>query len=209
MDDVIEQGPPIGLRERKKLRTEQAIRDAALRLVAARGFDHVTTDDIAAEVEVSKTTFYRYFESKEDALLGKPTENLDKIKAALDARPASESVLLAVRNAIMDFIDSVDHDREAALLRGRIIRETPSLAARNLEHQAAWEAMLAEFVGSRLGDEPDTELRSRIVAAIVMATLRATLDYWRDAGGRDDLHLLMGQSLSMLAEKRAALVSRP
>ncbi len=204
-----EQGPPLGLRERKKQRTEQAIRAAALRLVAERGFDQVTTDDIAADVEVSKTTFYRYFESKEDAVLGKPTENVDKIQAALDARPASEPALLAVRNALMSFIDGVDHDRDAVLLRGRIIRETPSLMARNLEHQAAWEAMLADFVGSRLADEPDAELRARVVAAIVVATLRATLDHWRDTGGRDDLHELMGTTLSMLAEKRSALVSRP
>jgi AcrR family transcriptional regulator len=205
---VTDESPTVGLRERKKLRTEQAIRDAALRLVAARGFDHVTADDIAAAVEISKTTFYRYFESKEDAVLGKPTENLEKIQAALDERPAGESALLAVRNAIMAFADGVDHDREAALLRGRIIRETPSLMARNLEHQAAWESVLAEFVASRLDPDPDVELRSRVVAAIVMATLRATIDYWRDTDGDEDLHELMRTSLTMLAERRSALVAR-
>jgi AcrR family transcriptional regulator len=206
---VSDSSPTVGLRERKKQRTEQAIRDAALRLVAARGFDNVTADDIAAEVEIGKSTFYRYFESKEDALLGKPTEELQKMQAALDARPADEPVLIAVRNAIMDYADTVDHDREMVLLKGRIMRDNPQLEVRNLAHQAMWEALLAEFVASRLGDEPDTELRSRVVAAIVMATLRATLVYWRDSGGADDLHELMGTSLTMLAERRTAFVTRP
>lgn len=207
--EVSEPSPAIGLRERKKLRTEQAIRDAALHLVGERGFDHVTTDDIAAAVEISKTTFYRYFESKEDALLGKPTDDLHKLQAALDARPTSEPALIAVRNAIMAFADSVNHDRERALLKGRIMRQNPSLQARNLEHQAMWEALLTEFVASRLGDEPDIELRSRVLGSIVVATVRASVGYWLDTGGRDDLHDLMRTSLSMLAEKRAALVTRP
>jgi len=198
----------LGLRERKKLRTERELCDAALRLMVEKGFDQVTIDDIAAEVEVSKTTFYRYFDSKEDALLGKTTEKLEQIRAALDEQPASEPTLSAVRIAIMSLINSYEHDRDESLARGRIIRETPSLIARNLEHQLAWEGVVAEFVASRLGDDPDAPLRSRIVAAIVIATLRATLDYWRDTEGAEDLPVLMNTALGMLAEKRAALVSR-
>lgn len=198
--------PELGLRERKKLRTERELRAAALRLTLERGFDRVTTDDIAAAVDVSKTTFYRYFESKEDALLGNATEKAEGLRIALDERPASEPTLTAVRNAVMTFVNSYEHDREAALARGRIIGETPSLVARNLEHQAIWEAVLGDFVRGRLAGAPDAELRARIVAAIVVATLRATLDHWRDNDGRDDLTELMDTALAMLAEQRSALV---
>jgi AcrR family transcriptional regulator len=200
--------PVLGLRERKKLRTEADLRDAALRLALERGFDHVTIDDIAAAVEVSKTTFYRYFDSKEDALLGNPTEKTQRLKLALADQPDGDATLSAVRNAIMSFTNSYEHDRDATLARGRIIRSTPSLQARNLEHQALWEQQLAEFVAGRLGAEPDADLRARVVAAIVVATLRATLDYWRDTNGRDDLAELMDTTLAMLAEKRSALVAK-
>jgi AcrR family transcriptional regulator len=197
----------LGLRERKKQRTERELSDAALRLALERGFDHVTADDIAAEAEVSKTTFYRYFETKEDALLGNVADKAERMRLALAERPATEPTLTAVRNAVMTMVQSYEHDREASLARGRLIRETPSLLARNLEHQAAFEGELVSFVGGRMGDDPDVELRARIVGAIVMATLRATVDYWRDTDGQDDLHELMDTALAMLAEKRAALVA--
>src|SRR5215203_7422148 len=100
MVDVTEAPPVLGLRERKKLRTEADLRAATLRLAIERGFDHVTIDDIAAEVEVSKTTFYRYFESKEDALLGKSTEKADGLARALAAQPDHLPALAAVRAAV-------------------------------------------------------------------------------------------------------------
>ena len=208
MVDVADPPVTLGLRERKKLRTEADLRDATLRLALERGFEHVTIDDIAAAVEVSKTTYYRYFDSKEDAILGNPTEKTDRLAAALAARPADESTLTAVRNAIMDgFVNAYEHDREMSLARGRVIRSTPSLIARDLEHQAVWEATLTAFVLARVGDEPDAELRSRVVAAIIVATLRSTIDYWRDTEGRDHLPDLMDTSLAMLAEQRSALVA--
>lgn len=198
---------PLGLRERKKLRTEADLRAVTLRLALERGFDHVTIDDIAAEAEVSKTTFYRYFDSKEDAILGKPGEKAGRIAEALAERPATEDTLTAVRHAISGVINSYEHDRDTSLAIGRIIRTTPSLVARNLEHQAEWEATLSAFVRSRMDDEPDAELRSRVVAAIVVATLRSTIDYWRDTDGLDHLPDLMDASLAMLAEKRSALAA--
>jgi AcrR family transcriptional regulator len=203
-------GPQPGLRERKRLRTERELKEATLRLALERGWDHVTIDDIAAEAEVSKTTFYRYFDSKEDALLGNPAEKTAGIVEALAERPATEPTLTAVRTAIIGVINSYEHDRETSLAIGRVIRSTPALIARNLEHQAVWEAMLADFVRGRLeaDQEPDAELRSRVVAAIVVATLRSTIDYWRDTDGADHLPDLMDASLAMLAEKRAALVVR-
>jgi AcrR family transcriptional regulator len=199
---------PVGLRELKKQRTYEELQRVALELFAARGFDHVTIEDICADAEVSKTTFYRYFESKEDAVLGNPQEKAEAFAAELNARPADEPMLTSVRLATMGMMNVFEHDRETSLATGRVIRATPSLIARNLEHQAVWEDTLAAFVHSRLGDDDDAELRSRVVAAIIVATLRATVDYWRDTEGRDHLPDLMDASLAMLAEKRSALVSK-
>ena len=67
------------------------------------------------------------------------------------------------------------------------------------------EAVLSDFVAGRLGGDADAALRSRIVAAVVMATLRATLDYWRDTDGVAELIDLMDSALAMLAQDPAAL----
>jgi len=187
----------LGLRERKKLRTQMELQDAALRLFAERGFDHVTADDIAAAVEVSKTTFYRYFESKEDVLLGDPAEGIAKMRNALAARPADEPVIDAVCNAVKDLAQQYAIDREKALLRRRLGQVTPSVAARNLERQAAWEQTVADFVLAREHDLPNPELMARVIAANIMATTRTTVEYWLDSDGTAPIADLIDDALAV------------
>jgi AcrR family transcriptional regulator len=193
----------LGLRERKKLRTQQQLQQAALELFLEHGFDNVTTDDIAAAVEVSKTTFYRYFESKEDVLLGNTAERLASIRQALDDRPVDEPVLVAVRHAMTSVIGHYDQARDAALLKARVMRDSRSLKARNLEQQAAWESVVADFVRSRLPNSSQRELQSRVIAANVIASLRATIDYWLDTQGRDQLAALVDDVLDRLEPQHA------
>ena len=189
----------VGLRERKKLRTQLELKRVALELFSERGFDHVTTDDIAAAAEVSKTTFYRYFDSKEDVLLGNAAEKLDQMREALADRPDTEPPLTAVRNAMLTLAGRYEIDREQKVLLGRLVRETPSLAARNLEQQVATQNVLATFLAERLG-EPADSLRSVVLAANVLATLRVAIDHWVASGGKKKLPDVVSDALQLLAD---------
>jgi AcrR family transcriptional regulator len=173
------------------------LRAAALALFGERGFDQVTVDHIAAAAEVSKTTFYRYFDSKEDVVLGRASEKLELMGVALAAQPAELSVLTAIRNAFFVVADRYEIEREERLAMRRLLQETPSLAARNLAHQAAWELLLREFVARRLGDDVGA-LGPRVLAAAVTATLRAAIDAWTDAGGTTDLRSVVGDALAFV-----------
>lgn len=199
----------LSLRERKKRRTQRDLEAAALHLFAEHGFDHVTTDDIAAAAEVSKTTFYRYFASKEDVLLGNIDDHLAKVRAALNARPAEEPVLEAVRNAILSLADEYEQDHESTLERGHLMRATPSLRARNLEQQSAFERVLAEFVAERRGANADTDLASRLAGAHAIASMRVAIDYWLDTRGTDELVGLVDFALRMLADGPDAALRLP
>ena len=92
--------PRNGLRERKKVKTRLAIEDAALGLFEERGYETTTVDEIAARAEISTTTFFRYFPTKADVLLGDHGIQLPAIRQAIVDRPAPESDLVAIWRAI-------------------------------------------------------------------------------------------------------------
>jgi AcrR family transcriptional regulator len=87
-----------GLRERKKSRTRAAIRQQALRLFRERGYDATTVAQIAAAAEVSESTFFRYFPTKEDVVLRDDMELL--AAAALEAQPPALGQIAALRGAL-------------------------------------------------------------------------------------------------------------
>jgi AcrR family transcriptional regulator len=185
-----------GLREQKKQQTQAALQRAALDLVAAHGFDHVTVDDIVAEAGVSKTTFYRYLESKEDALLGNRAEKLEHLRNALAAQPPDIAPLEAVRAAVSEVAQRYQHDRRQMLALAKIMRVTPSVAARSLEYDAALEDLLREYFARR---DPDgaSSLRPWVRAAHVVATLRAAREYWLTRGAAAGLPELVDAALRM------------
>src|SRR3989440_3392939 len=131
--------PRPGLRERRKRLTAAELEAAALRLFSERGFDSVTVDDIAAEADVSRRTFFRYFASKEDVLLADHFVQLARLREAIAARPADEPVLTALRNALLSMTTNFEERREMVILPGRVMRETPSLHARSPGHPQTWE----------------------------------------------------------------------
>lgn len=183
-----------GLRERKKQRTAEELRRVALEQFAARGFDAVTVDDIVAAAAVSKSTFYRYFESKDDVLLGTATERLELMRAALADRPADEPALDAVRNAFLAVAEHYELERDRRLAIGRILRTTPALAARNQEHQHAWELLLRDYVAARDG-AATPGLRHCVLAANVVASLRAAIEYWQTTDAASDLPAVVDAAL--------------
>jgi len=198
---------PVGLRELKKQRTYEELQRVALELFAGRGFDHVTIEDICADAEVSKTTFYRYFDSKEDVLLGSMHEKLAEMATALAERPESESAIVAVRNAFLEVAAEYQSQRVQKLAVNRIVRTTPSLAARNLEQQTAWENLLREFFVERDGVSA-AELSHCVLAANVVASLRTAMEYWLNAGGDSDLPTVVDEALRLAVAVPARRGSR-
>src|ERR1700746_2900542 len=112
-----------GLGESRRRLTAAELEAAALRLFGERGFDAVTVDDIAAEADVSRRTFFRYFASKEDVLLADHIVQLKRLREARAARPADEPVLTALRNALLSMTGDFEDRKEMVILRGRIMRE--------------------------------------------------------------------------------------
>jgi AcrR family transcriptional regulator len=122
MDHVVQS---LGLRERKKLRTRQAIAAAALRLFAEHGYDETTIADIAAAADVSPRTFFSYFPSKEDVVFAEIDDRLAEVRERLAHRLAGESPLDAIRRGVVDVMEALatEHGRYGAV-QVRLVRIT-------------------------------------------------------------------------------------
>lgn len=94
----------IGRREENKQRTRSALEEAAARLFEERGFGATTVRDIAAAAGVGERTFFRYFPSKEDLVLGQVRDLIPGLMDRVRARPPAEPPLMALREAILGWL---------------------------------------------------------------------------------------------------------
>jgi len=196
-----------GLRERKKLRTRWAIQAHALRLVAEQGYDQTTVDQIAAAAEISPSTFFRYFKTKEDVILD---DEYDPIMvSAIDAAPAELSPLEAIRHAIVGALGSLTPAAEAKLAeRSTLILSVPALRARVYESFGGQLELVAGPVARRLGREPgDVEVRV-ICGAVVGAMLAAVFD-WAERGAKERLGTTLVRAIDVLADGMPVRSPRP
>jgi len=188
----------VGLRERKKLRTREALADAALLLFAERGYDPTTIEEIAAAADVSPRTFFRYFASKEDAVFADHDERVHLLRDSLRPREPDEPVQQAVRRAILALVRQQTAGGARGLDRVRLVTSEPPLVARSLEYQARYEEIVAEAVAERLGPDPDRDVRSRIVAGAAFGALRAAMRAWAESDGSVDPVAAAAHALDVL-----------
>jgi AcrR family transcriptional regulator len=147
-----EPGRP-GLRERKKAKTRAAIRDQALRLIREQGYDATTVEQIAEAAEVSPSTFFRYFPTKEDVVL---QDDLDLLWIdAFRAQPPGLSPIAALRTALHEGFASMS-DADMTLLRQTMdLAAIPAVRARMLDELARTTQLLASAIAERSGRADD------------------------------------------------------
>jgi AcrR family transcriptional regulator len=168
-------GPPpaLGLRERKKARTRAAIREHAMRLFREQGYAETTVDQIADAAEVSPSTFFRYFPTKEDVVIGDDFDGL--LADALRAQPMELTPVQAVRAALKAvFADLPEEVRERDRERHELMRRVPELRVAVLDEYTRSLRVLAALVAERLGRD-ENDLRVRVFAGAVVGVALATL----------------------------------
>jgi AcrR family transcriptional regulator len=173
---------PVGLRERKKARTKAAIRLHALRLFGEQGYEATTVEQIAEAAEVSPSTFFRYFPTKEDVVI---TDDYDPlIVAAFKAQPAELRPLTALRNAMREVFAALPAE-QAALERQRqaLILSVPELRAGALDGLAGTVQLLDEVVAERVGRRPDELAVRSLAGAVIGVCLAAMLTAAEDPTG--------------------------
>ncbi|WP_054264664.1 TetR family transcriptional regulator [Massilia antarctica] len=190
------------LRERTRLAMRAEVSEVAFRLFAAQGFDKTTVEQIAAEAGLSRTTFFRYFGTKEEIVLGKFSEFGLHVAAALAARPADEAAWSALRRAFDVVIDGTAGDAPQALALMRLLSDACALMTRRWEKTQGWQSLLAPEIARRLGadGQPGNALRAHALTASAIACLDAATDAWSAGDGAIALADLLDQAMGALTE---------
>ncbi|OKJ61320.1 TetR family transcriptional regulator [Streptomyces sp. CB02009] len=192
----------VSLAQRKRQLVATELTEAALQLLALKGFDAVTVDEIATAAGVSKRTFFRYFASKEDVVVQFLADMGADMRADLAARPTGERPSEALLHAVSVPLTICDAHAERALPVVRLILRTPALLARFLEHQARWREDLTEELAARLGRDPRTDLSPRLAAGTALAAFDAVLHRWSEGeepGSSADPGALITEAFALLA----------
>ena len=191
----------VGLRERKKARTREALQEAATERFARQGFDGTTVEEIAEACEVSPRTFFRYFPTKEDVLFADAADRRERLLAVIAERPVDEPAFVALCAAMRTLTDDYRDDRDALVTRSRIVAASPHLQAYKAEHQHGWEAEVVDVLERRALARHETIARDELmlVTAVTTAALRVALDAWVADPSAPDLGVLLDDEFARLA----------
>ena len=189
-----------GLRERKKAETRRALSSAALRLAERHGPDHVTVEAIAEAAGVSPRTFFNYFATKEDALVGLGQPNSSILLTLLEDRPAHEPPFEALRAAMTEGIEVMASGAPDWATRQRLFQRHPALAARHAARFAEVERAMAELVARRAGLDIDHDPYPAIVVGAALVALRAALASWQARDPQPPVRDVLDEAFDRLAD---------
>jgi AcrR family transcriptional regulator len=186
-----------GRRDRKKQQTRDALSAAALRLVDERGLERVTVEEISEAADVSPRTFFNYFATKDDALIGDPLVDALEMRGRLAAIPQDVPILGALLLALGPTVAQIQQQRDLWLLRMRVIDNNhgllPALMARGTVAEREFIGALAE----RTGASPQDAL-PQVIAAATSAAFRVAMMRWALDGDRE-FSSFLDESFGVLA----------
>jgi AcrR family transcriptional regulator len=172
MESQTDGWPKAGLRERKKARTRAEIQRQALRLFRERGYEATTVARIAEAAEVSESTFFRYFPTKEDVVLWEEFDPL--IFEAFKAQPAESDPIRALRDAIRAVLARPSPtEREHLRERVGLLLSVPPLRAALVDQLHGPMRLLAVAVAERTGRRPDDPAVRALAGAMMGVGLSA------------------------------------
>jgi AcrR family transcriptional regulator len=196
----VSQDRPCGLRERKKARTRAAIREHALRLFRENGYQRTTVEQIAAAAEVSPSTFFRYFPTKEDLVL---QDDMDtRMIEAFERQPPGLSAVAAVRAGVREAFSSyTEAELETVRETTALTMTVPEVRARAMDEFSRTIAVVADALAKRSG-RPADDLAVRTMAGAIIGVIMSTTMPWEgwasDRQVIEDMFVRIDQGLALL-----------
>jgi AcrR family transcriptional regulator len=193
-----------GLRERKKARTRASIREHALRLFREQGYQHTTVEQIAEAAEVSPSTFFRYFPTKEDVVL---QDDMDtRMVEALERQPPGLGALAAFRAAAREVVAGYSPaDIKQFSENTALTMSVPEIRARAIDEFARTIGVMSEALAKRAGRPADDLAVRTMAGAIIGVTMSVSLPWEESWSGGQDIHEMFARLDRALALLEAGL----
>jgi AcrR family transcriptional regulator len=190
----------VSLRDRQRAQIRADIRRAAFRLFVERGYDAVTTEEIASAAGVSPRTFFRHMPTKEELLLEPVRHGGAAIINLLEQRPARESPDVALINAIVARIRSFDQADIAEWRAALLV--APGLLDKATIHTPVDKERAAKLVGERMGANPDDDMRPGLLVQLAFAAADFAFQRWvRQAAPPRPLDLYVTEALDAVKSR--------
>jgi AcrR family transcriptional regulator len=195
---------PTNRHELRRRSTHEALRGAALKSFARKGFANVTVTELAREAGVTERTFFRHFPTKEAVLFQDYETQLEWLAEALAQRPASESLFDAVLASVAAFPHDLEVVRQAATARTELI-SADRIASHLRVVQSSFAQVLTEFVRNRKPNVANIDLFAEVAGSALAAALVVAVESWGRDGCAGDLGELVAASLELVRSGLAPL----
>ena len=197
------------MRERKKQRTRQLIRDTAVHLFMQRGFDQVTIAEVAREADVSEATVFNHFPTKEDLVYGQMEAFEQELLEAVRDRPPGQSALAAYAGFVLAIRGLITEQQgpEQIAAWARLVLESPALVSREHEIFAQYTAALARLLAEETGAGAD-DLTPWVAANALIGLHRGLLEYVRRQALTGRTNPGLARSIRRQGERAVAQLER-
>lgn len=196
-------------RDRRRTKLAAEIERVALSLFLKRGIGAVTIDEVADAAAISRRTFFRYFASKEDLLLGDRQRYDESLARAVAKEQPNRSAVRMLRDILIEMSLEVEAEEDTARLRLELFRKYPQEMSGAFEQQRAWNSTFKAMVTERMGLEDSRDIRPALIVGVMMSAANVALHNWFVKGAKQPLHELveaaLDQTITGLAELDTAI----
>ncbi|MFI6252200.1 TetR family transcriptional regulator [Streptomyces sp. NPDC051016] len=187
---------PVTTRDIARAAVRERLARVAVEFFRREGFDKVTASEVADAAGVSRSTFLRYFGTKEEAVLSAFEPNCGEAAAVLRARPLDEDAWTALRYAMSALIRPYYDSVADSLALARLIDESAALRARRLEMMSRWRDILAGVLAERAGEPGEVTIGFLVLTAAAIDCVTIAVERWTALDGRVDLTVLLDEALA-------------
>ena len=196
-----------GLRERKRAETRERLETAAVELVLANGLEHATIDAICAAADVSSRTFFNYFDSKEDAILGLRDPDLtDEAIAEVLATQVGSGPVESVIRLMFGVLNPSINSSKLFKSRMKILKQHPGLLGRMADQMQRMNEQLSDAIrpilrkapGFADEDQADADLSIEIMLSLCSGAARAAVREWAAAGNQTPLEAVEARAVALV-----------